>query len=254
MQDAVEALKARHDFSSWAGRIRTRERILVRNLAFRAGVAPGWELVRQERREVPGLPACTESFWKSPRGPGSLVRVDSWECDSALAAHEFLMHLLTHYESPLVDRRDDIDIGDVTFAPPGAAALLFARANLVIGVTRASQVEEPVTDLARRFDEDAIARPEADEAMSRAASAAVESVAPAVVERVAGGQFRMRLDVAPRADNTVKVFAEPGDLRVERGQIVYQPESGSEPTVTVYDIDPEGRAARRVVRLERDSG
>jgi hypothetical protein len=173
-------------------------------------------------------------------GADALVRVDVWECESASAAHELLIRLLADYQSPLVDRREDVELGDVMFAPPGAAAVLFARGNLVIGVTRAGRGDVSIVDLARRLDEDTMARPETAEGGD--AETAVASGARS------DGERRMRVDAPAPPTTTIKAFAPSGDLRVEHEQIVYRPDPGGEGVVTVYSIDADGRATRRVVR------
>jgi hypothetical protein len=78
------------------------------------------------------------------------VRIDVFECASVDAAHEYLIDALNEFESAGIGRRTDVTLGDVAFGTDSVA--LFARANLVVFVRKATPQTEPVTPIAQTID------------------------------------------------------------------------------------------------------
>jgi hypothetical protein len=70
-----------------------------------------------------------------------------------------LLLLLAQFESPLLARRDDVGIGDVTFALPGQTVVIFARGNLVQMLRNSGRDIVPVDNVAREFDADLVSKP-----------------------------------------------------------------------------------------------
>jgi hypothetical protein len=78
-------------------------------------------------------------------------RIDAHpKCASVAAAHEYLVDALNEFESGGMGRRSDANFGDVVFGTDSVA--LFARANLVVLVRKATPQPEPVTPLAQAID------------------------------------------------------------------------------------------------------
>ena len=86
------------------------------------------------------MPRSTHSIWQRREGdPDALLRIDVYECDSRDDAHQFLLRLLGEIETPLVQLRDELEVGDVAFADLQDAVILFARANLAVRVANAGR-------------------------------------------------------------------------------------------------------------------
>ena len=72
---------------------------------------------------------------------------------------QFLLRLLGEIETPLVQLRDELEVGDVAFADPQDAVILFARANLAVRVANAGRSVIPVRAVAEQLDGHVSAKP-----------------------------------------------------------------------------------------------
>ena len=91
-------------------------------------------------------PAHTRTFWRPADAPGGAGRSGAaTECSSVTAAHEWLLHLLIVFESPLAERQDTPAMGDVCFSGPAPTVFLFARGNMVLNVRNAGRKIVEVT-------------------------------------------------------------------------------------------------------------
>jgi len=143
-----EALKERHRFREWAGKSATPADRAVRKFTLTGDELPGLRLDRVDRREDAQPPRLT-AFWR--RGATqAAVRVDVFECASVNEAHEYLIDALNEFESAGIVRRTDVTLGDVAFGTDSVA--LFARANLVVLVRKATPQTEPITPVAQMID------------------------------------------------------------------------------------------------------
>jgi hypothetical protein len=143
-----DALKERHGFREWAGKSSTPADRSVRSLSFTGEELPGLRLERVDRRADSQPPRLT-SFWR--RGDTqAVVRVDLFECASVTDAHEFLIEALNEFQSAGILRRTDVAIGDVVFGTDSVS--LFARANLVVLVRKATPQAAAVAPIAQAID------------------------------------------------------------------------------------------------------
>jgi hypothetical protein len=143
-----DALKEHYRFREWAARSATPADRVLRDFTFAGDELPGFRLDRADRRDDARPPRLT-SFWRRVDGQG-VVRIDVFECASVIEAHEYLIDALNEFESASIDRRPDTDLGDVAFGTDSVA--LFARANLVVLVRKATPQTEPVMPIARTVD------------------------------------------------------------------------------------------------------
>jgi len=143
-----EALKQRHRYNEWGGKSTLPSDRSVRKFTFIGDELPGSRLERVDRRDADQPPRLT-AFWR--RGDTqAVVRTDVFECASLNAAHEYLIDALNEFESGGIGRRTDMNVGDVAFGTDSVA--LFARANLVVLVRKATPQTEPVTPIAQAID------------------------------------------------------------------------------------------------------
>ena len=77
-------------------------------------------------------------------------------CASVAEAHEYLIDALNEFESAAIVRRTDVTFGDVVFGTD--SVVLFARANLVVLVRKASPQTEAVLPIAQTIDALILAR------------------------------------------------------------------------------------------------
>lgn len=143
-----ESLKRLHRFDEWAGRSALPQARLTRPLAFAGDAVPGLRVERVDRRDAEEPPRSTV-FWRRGDTP-AVVRTDLFECASVQAAHEYLIDALNEFESAAIERRPNADFGDVAFGTDSVA--LFARANLVVLVRKATPQREPVGAVAQAID------------------------------------------------------------------------------------------------------
>lgn len=245
---AIERVKQHHEFRSWAGRNKLDESLFVRNYFLSERGIPGWELQRVKEINAEGIPRCIQSLWTAPQeGSESLIRLDVYECESRAAAHDLLIQILTLFQSPLVARREDLQMGDVTFASPGGANSVFARANIVFVVSRAGRREFSVREFARSLDEQLISKPERSAANIRRAGAPKIRLAMAAVDGEASGSIDVETMNLAGEPMCLKFFSSSGEVQAEQGRIVYKATGAGPPAITVYAIDQEGRGASRTL-------
>jgi hypothetical protein len=143
-----DALKERHRFGEWAGKSSVSGDRIVRGLSLTGEELPGLRLDRVDRR-ADTQPPRLSSFWRRA-GTQAVVRVDLFECASVADAHEYLIDALNEFESAAIVRRTDAAIGDVVFGTD--SVVLFARANLVVLVRKATPQTEAVAPIAQMLD------------------------------------------------------------------------------------------------------
>src|SRR6185295_39759 len=153
--DALEAVKRLYGFDSWAGANALPHGLFVQNYRFGEPV-PDWQLLSVS--EVPalgGYPAMVQTTWLVTSVAGeSLVRVDVYECLSRLASHEFFLKLLGEVQVAVTEKVRTGGVGDVSYVAANAELAIFARANLVIFVSRAGASRTPVLGAASSLDSD----------------------------------------------------------------------------------------------------
>jgi hypothetical protein len=185
----IAALKRRYDFDAWAGTSRTVGDLHIFNFDFTGGdlhifnfdfagdELPGYVMQRVKRssseEKRPGQPQVQvarqqqgkilqgeppramqqlKSFWESGDSPLVNMSVDVYECGSRAAAHEWLINVLGGFQLAQLSRCTEIEVGDVAFAVPTFATLLFARANVVALVRNAGLRVVKVTEIAQALD------------------------------------------------------------------------------------------------------
>ena len=159
-REQLEQLKRFHEYERWRGRNRLPENLFVWRLLLEGSELPGWRTRRVQPITAPRMPRSTHSIWQRREGdPDALLRIDVYECDSRDDAHQFLLRLLGEIETPLVQLRDELEVGDVAFADPQDAVILFARANLAVRVANAGRSVIPVRAVAEQLDGHVSAKP-----------------------------------------------------------------------------------------------
>ena len=143
-----DTLKERHRFREWAGKSSVPADRNVQGLSLTGEEVPGFRLERSDRR-VDTQPPRLTSLWRRAANQ-AVVRVDLFECASVADAHEYLIDALNEFESAAIVRRTDVAIGDVAFGTD--SVVLFARANLVVLVRKASPQTEAVLPIAQTID------------------------------------------------------------------------------------------------------
>ena len=145
-----ELLRKRHNFVDWQGAAEDTGAPSLHGLEFRGDELPGWEAVKSRRKEALQPPRL-DTFWR-PKGDtaGTLLGVHVIECASVPAAREALLEALADVQSAAINRRTDLDVGDVVFGQE--FMLIFARGNLVVFVRNAGPHVVPVLEPAQTLD------------------------------------------------------------------------------------------------------
>lgn len=159
--ESLNHLKQRHDYDSWRGINTLDEELFIWHFVLCGDEFPGWRALRIQALESPGSPPYITSIWQGPdEDKEQLLNVDVFECASRLAAHQWLLERLGEFMSPLIERREDFQIGDIAFAGPEGTQILFARANLVVSMSNGGADLVQVNDLASTLDNRFIQRPD----------------------------------------------------------------------------------------------
>jgi hypothetical protein len=156
----TEMLKEKHQYEDWRGQTSLAEGLLLWRYFLIGDELAGLELVNSQRVEPPGWPTSIQSIWRAPtEHAGALVRLDLFECGSLEVAHEFVIRFLAEFQSPLIGREPEAPVGDVTFAGPDDAVIVFARGNMVVGLRNAGSEIVTVRPLAAALDAELSNRP-----------------------------------------------------------------------------------------------
>lgn len=145
-----ESLRRQHNFADWEGTRGGTGSVLVRGFQFKGDELPGWELMKARRNDALHPPRL-DTFWRSPGETlDTLLGVHVIECASVPAAREALLEALADFQSAAINRRTDLNVGDVVFGQD--FILVFARDNLVVFVRNAGRHVVPVLEPARLLD------------------------------------------------------------------------------------------------------
>lgn len=160
-EEYLEHLKQRHAYDNWRGINALAEELFIWHFFLCGNEFTGWQALRIQTVESPGSPPYITSIWQGPdEDKEQLLNVDIFECASRPTAHQWLLERLGEFMSPLIQRREDIQIGDVAFAGPEGTQILFARANLVVSMSNGGADLVQVNDLASALDDRLIHRPD----------------------------------------------------------------------------------------------
>ncbi len=159
--ESLSHLKQRHNYDSWRGINTLDEELFIWHFVLCGDEFPGWRALRIQALESPDSPPYITSIWQGPvEDKEQLLNLDVFECKSRLDAHQWLLERLGEFMSPLIERREDLEIGDIAFAGPGGTQILFARANLVVSLANGGADLVQVNDLATALDNRIIHRPD----------------------------------------------------------------------------------------------
>ncbi|NUM99652.1 MAG: hypothetical protein HUU41_00935 [Bryobacteraceae bacterium] len=217
--------------------------------------APGSRAALQTKS--PPYLALTETLWHPSAGPGAaLMSVWIYECSSRTAAHQLLLQSLAQFQLPGMVRTEETAVGDVAFALPSGALMLFARGNLVVLIRNAGRQVVTVMEHARRLDEQLISKPEAVNADAapqprKVMFAPVEARVNTPVPVLLATTEQDLLQPHTRTERLVmyKIFARGGGLSEANGQLVYIPAAKGQQEVNVFAIDEDRIATRQRLRL-----
>jgi hypothetical protein len=203
-------------------------------------------------------PAHTRAFWRSADTPDALIEVELHECSSITAAHEWLLHLIAVFESPLLTRQEEPAMGDVCFSAPDPTMFLFARGNMVLHVRNAGRVIVEVTEVARSLDANLIAKPKTAQ-RSRRRSRAGESaevhkfrLGTRVLLDFGRGGFRISPGASRPATTTWKIFYSDGEVGANVDGLYFVSQQVGPHSLEVYTMEQAGPAEYRELRLESE--
>jgi hypothetical protein len=201
-------------------------------------------------------PAHTRTFWRPADAPQALVEAELHECTSVNAAHEWLLHLLAVFESPLMERQATPAMGDVCFSGPTPTVFLFARGNMAVNVRNAGRAIVDVTEVARSLDQNLIAKPEG---VRRVPAPARTGRAGGVAELRIGTRIRLDLgNAAFGADRAAlqptammwKVFYTGGDIEARADGLYFGSHESGARNLEVYTFEPGAPAQYHELRLK----
>ena len=198
-------------------------------------------------------PTHTRSFWQNAElSPDVRVEAELHECGSIGHAHEWLIHLLAPFESPLIRRIENPPFGDICFGGPAPTAFIYARGNMVINVRNAARYAVDVNDVARSLDADLIAAPPTPDAERRRARE-VDAI-----RRVATGE-EIPLDVvvsetraaAPELlQVTSKIFYTGGSVESDAEKVYFLAAEPGTYRIRIYSTDPSDRVQFQELPIE----
>jgi hypothetical protein len=257
---ALESLRERHDYDAWRGANRLSEDLFVWRFFLAGQELPGWQAHRIQLLEAEGWPRSVHSIWKRP-GAGDtaasareLLGLDVYECDSRAAAHDALLRALGELQSTNVVRdRQDV-VGDVSFRVPGDAAVLFARANVVVLVRSAGVEIVAAPEPARQLDADLARKSPASPAPAGGPASVVPQIrrfeSASRTARV-GAPVSLDVEVDDPLGRPVwfKLFARGGEVWLADGRLSYQAAEAGTREIELFAVNANGGVARTVLEL-----
>lgn len=243
-EQLIDDLKRRHGYETWRGTTTLSENLFIWQFFLAGNELGELRLVRIQALHAPDWPPATQSIWRPPEAPGeALLRLDCFQCPSRSAAHEFLVRLLSEFQSPDIGRAEDA-VGDVEFAPPGEGAVLFARANLAVLLRNAGAELVSVSQSARLLDGMLVDRP----AVGGTVVPEITRFA-AVSPPVAGRDTPLDVQATDPLGRRLwfKLYTQAGEVRVEGERLVYRAESPGPDRITLFAINENGGVAASTI-------
>jgi hypothetical protein len=249
--EELERLKSEHGYEAWWDRTTLEENLFVWRFFLTGRELADWTSSRIRQVASQASPAIHHSFWR-PREEkeGDIVlRMDIHECESRLAAHEFLLYQLGAFQSPMVARREGDAIGDVAFATPEEYCVLFSRGNMVFLLRNAGKELVPLPRIAGDVDADLSRKPEVEGGKVVPHIGRFE--APGAKPQVGVGT-PLALEAEDPLDRPLmyKFFSKNGDVRSDEGKLQYVPAVDGPQDVTVFAVNVDRAAATESLHLD----
>jgi hypothetical protein len=198
---------------------------------------------------------------------------DVFECSSLRAAHENLVSLLGEFELAGMRLEEGSSTGDVAFTG-GALVMAFARANLVVLLRNVGRSAAPLREVADQLDRELVRDPgeggfvmAAEAPRARAIPLAVRPGGEVILPLSEPLQQGLRSSLAATAAPAVtsgaaaaagfgapqphwfKVFSRSGEVVRDGDQFIYRAGTGGQDEITLFAMDPAGRATRHRWRV-----
>lgn len=226
-----------HSYEEWRGINTMKENLFIWKFFLAGNEFPQWKAHRIRPVEAPGWPPAIQSLWRQEEGgEDTLMRVDTYECFSRTAAHEFLVRLLGEFQSPDVVRQKENLAGDVAFAGPGGGMLLFSRANLVVLMRNAGRDIVEVAETAARFDKDLYSPQKAEKAKVVPEIRSFRT--PSKVFKI-NDSIPLELDASDPLERPLwyKFYSGQGEVFLEEGRLLYRSDIAGSNKIEVSAIN-----------------
>ena len=250
MDNAIfDPLKRQYGFDEWRGRTTLDEGLLIWQFYLGEDEFPGWKPLRIQPVQTPGWPPAIQSVWQPEKGEtDALLTVNIYAAESRPEAHDFLIRLLSEFQSREVSRQEQGYAGDLAFAPPGDTAILFARANLAVLVQNGGRKLVPVAPLAAHLDETLTAHPQPAEGQ---VSPQIRRFTTGTETARVGDQLPLEVEAADPLGRPLwfKFFSSTGEFRLVERRPVYIPAAAGEQRIILYALNPNRGTARQELTL-----
>jgi hypothetical protein len=236
-------LQERYDFAAWRDPGQPSETLFVLDFLIAPSDLAGFRAERIEEFDASeGWPRSVRSLCRSKDADDMLIAVEVFEADSRAAARETLVQSLGEFQAVL---EPDKDVGEIAFATPVRAAVVFAVANLVGLVRTAGGSHESVAAVARQLDAHLRARPEAG-----------GRVVPDIDRLAAGpelpnGAVPISVEARDPLDRPLwfKIFSSGGEVLMQDGQLVFRPYGPGRHELTLFAINENGGVAEETISV-----
>lgn len=248
-EQLLEYLKRHHAYERWRDSTSLDENLFIWKFFLGGNELPGWHVVRIQPNEKAAWSPSIESMWqRNDEGGEELLNLNIFQCPSRMAAHEFLLQLLSDFQSTRVARKEQIEVGDVAFGGPEDTFLLFTRANLVLLMRNAGRELISITEIARHFDRDLVSKPETMEV--KVAPEIRRFYSPAIKFQV-GVNVPLEVEAFDPLKRPLwyKFFSRFGEVLLEEGRLVYRPTIAGSQEVILFAINANRGSASQVLHL-----
>lgn len=248
--DVLCFLKTRYEYSEWRRRAAVSTGLFFAGSPLTKNVLRHWTFIyRPELVLTARWPPTVNVLAKTDLNYKThLIRFDLDICFSTVSALYFLLRRVASFQSPTLELRKDLPIGDVVLVDTESGAILFSRANLVVLIRNASNGITDLINLAKMFDDDITRHPAQggktigvlDRFYLRNSTINIDEREPLRVHAV------MENDT----HQFYKFFASSGCIRRQRNALVYCPGSSGLQQLSVFDYQSDGTILGQQINID----
>lgn len=238
-----------HNLESWQGINTLEEKLFIWQYFLGDDEFPGWNADHIDNHREMGSLRSSNSIWFPVEDDSeTLLNIIIHERSSRSEAHTFLMEQLSHFHGPRPIKLDKTSTGDVAFGYPDNYLILYARANLTILLRNADRQLISVSEIARQFDQNLIRHPEIQE--NRVIPTIQDFSTPSASVQV-GQLAPLEISATDPLERAIwyKFYTQSGEVHIEDGQLVYQPETVGRHIITAYAINANRGADRKALEI-----
>ncbi len=242
---------------TWYGQKKLPENLFIWKFRFGGFEFSGWDLVRDEPVSKKDGLSATSSLWQpEKKHTGPVIHVETFECASQAAAHDYVLELLADFESPEVQYMPKGKPGDAMFSgKTGETMAVFVRGNLAVRLRNAERELASVFPVAQQLDNLLIEKPEGTKKAKGGPEIVRFAKKPAAkksagLKAPAGIYFEIQAKDPDDYPVWYKFFTPDGEVVQVGEDLTYQPSKTGSHEITAVAMNSAGLTTRSSLVLK----